>query len=722
MSGSEALSHIANELVDELGPPHAVRHNYAYPIFPRDGSVVVRTLDAAVFTSPSPSVGTALCALTTTDAGNRSQRLDEVGYFGGPLAILECGESLTAYRFDAPRIATEIESVPTERAVPWVRETLAREAAAASQLELPLSEGRDILITEARRGLYKVASQLIASFQNAGHESPAAAFEAAIQAIRIELFGEPVENKSLSELVRPHRDALRFPHVPLEAVAELYENLGLEARHRKQHGIAYTPAWIADHLIGRLPSTAFLVRPAVDPACGSGTFLVAYLDRLVAERARRRATTGPTDLVQAIAGMDIDPVALATSRLTLDLFAQRLGYGVQDWRLSGSDATTYSLPAAVLIGNLPFGYRSHKGREDISSVILERWLSDQEQTLESLALLLPDSFAYASAGTGRARATLRKRFRIDELLELPEEVFDHTAAATLAVVANKGQGATPVVRRIRSRDLPAFRITGIPSRSFVTKLPYEFADPWMLTPFFTVLEHAESRMDTTLGELAEMRLGYQPYGTDATFATSGSSGPVVLEEPSVFMALAHADHAPLRRLTSPPSKLRRTGPAALYHRPKIIIRATTNRHQVARLAALPDDQGLWFSDKFIGIWPREHAPPLLGIAAYLQTAFCELWLSANNPSRKLRVGGLGRLPIPPLPRDWWDRAASLASPNRTVVNPRWRPSTPTLLEHGSPVEEWDWFEHVVAVAFGTTTSELAAVVEHLIEQLNVGQG
>jgi len=307
-------------------------------------------------------------------------------------------------------------------------------------------------------------------------------------------------------------------------------------------------------------------------------------------------------------------------------------------------------------------------------------------------------------------------------LELPEDVFEHTAAATLGIVANKGRGSTPVVRRIRARDLPAFRITGIPSKSFVSQLPYASADPWVLTPFFSVLERAEARKEATLGAVGQMRLGFQAYGTDATFATSGSFGPVVLDDPSVFMACAHEDHAPLQRLTSPPSMLRRTGPIRLYGCPKLVIRATTNRQQRARLASLPDEQGLWFSDKFIGIWLSDDAPPLLGIAAYLQTAFCELWLSANNPSRKLRVGGLARLPIPPLPRDWWDRAASLVRPNRTVTSPRWATSAPSLLDTGASLDEWDWFERVVAVAFGITTSELAAVEQHLVDQLTVGRG
>ena len=720
MPPSQVLSRLADELVDELGPPHSAQRDYRFPIFQGDGSLAVRSVDAAVFTTPSPSVSTALCALASTNGLGTNERLEELGYFGSPLAVIESGDSLTAYRFLAPRVPAQIESVNADQASSWVRNTLAREASAASQLELPLSESRDVLVSETRRGLTAIVSSLIVDLLETGLASPAAAFEAAIGAIRAELFGDPPASEVLLDLVRPHRDALRFPHVPLEAVAELYETLGIETRDRRERGIAYTPAWIAEHLVSRLPSTAFSVRPAVDPTCGSGTFLVAYLDRLVAERALRRSQTSPQDLVESIVGVDIDPVALATSRLTLDLFAQRLGHPPQSWSLHSSDATTTSISASVLVGNLPFGYRSHKGRDDISSVILRRWLTD-EDALQSLAVLLPDSFAYARGETAKARADLRSRFRLDELIELPEEVFERPLA-TLAVIANRGSGGAPIVRQVRRRDLGAFRISGIPRRSFVTQLPPILADPWTLTPFFSVLEQATVRAATVLGEATKIHIGLQAYGTDASFDERGKDGPRVLENPASFMAVRHPDENQLRSLLSNAAALRRTGPIDLYSQPKLIIRATTNRHQIARLAALPDPDGLWFTDKFIGIWPTAEAPPLCGIAAYLQTAFCELWLATNNPSRKLRIGTLQRLPLPALPADWWDRAAKLGSPGCTVVNPRWSNGTSTLLDDGlTDLDEWLWFEHVVGIAFGMNTTQLTDLEEYLREYLTVGR-
>jgi hypothetical protein len=144
---------------------------------------------------------------------------------------------------------------------------------------------------------------------------------------------------------------------------------------------------------------------------------------------------------------------------------------------------------------------------------------------------------------------------------------------------------------------------------------------------------------------------------------------------------------------------------------------------VARLAAIPDEQGLWFTDKFIGVWPHSDAPSVRSLAAYLQTTLPELWLAASNPSRKLRVGTLAMLPIPSLPPDWWQRAGRLAAPDHTTVSPRWTRRAPTLLEGDDGVtdDDWGWFEQVVALAFGASTAQLTAIEQYLDKHLTVGR-
>src|SRR5205814_1578378 len=101
------------------------------------------------------------------------------------------------------------------------------------------------------------------------------------------------------------------------------------------------------------------------------------------------------------------------------------------WDLSVADATTASTASDWLVGNLPFGYRTYQGQQDLSSVILAH-LHDSNQGLRALSLIVPDSLAYAASG-GSARKLLRSHYSIQEVTRLPERVFGTSGAATMVV-------------------------------------------------------------------------------------------------------------------------------------------------------------------------------------------------------------------------------------------------------------------------------------------------
>jgi predicted nucleic acid-binding protein len=132
------------------------------------------------------------------------------------------------------------------------------------------------------------------------------------------------------------------------------------------------------------------------------------------------------DLSATIAGVDVDPVAIEAARLCLDLFGDRLCLGRVHWDLKATDSTHYETPARTLIGNLPFGYRTYRGKMDVSSVILEHWLRARSD-VEYLCILLPSSLAYAEKSAA-AREMVRSRFRVEELILLDKtDALNETA-------------------------------------------------------------------------------------------------------------------------------------------------------------------------------------------------------------------------------------------------------------------------------------------------------
>ena len=125
----------------------------------------------------------------------------------------------------------------------------------------------------------------------------------------------------------------------------LYQSL-IPTDVRHDLGEYYTPRWLAEWTLDEAGYTGRPGRRLLDPACGSGTFLVEAI-----RRARRRAGDSDSaqnaiaaDLVDNIIGFDINPLAVLAARVNIVL---ALGDGID--ALSTFDVSVYccdSLPAA----------------------------------------------------------------------------------------------------------------------------------------------------------------------------------------------------------------------------------------------------------------------------------------------------------------------------------------------------------------------------------------
>ncbi len=115
-------------------------------------------------------------------------------------------------------------------------------------------------------------------------------------------------DKSLQRLIL-RVNAYDFSGLSEEVVGDIYQNF-LPPQKRKRLGEFYTPKHVVDYI---LKETA-LALPGdypklLDPACGSGTFLIRYLHYLEEDSRRRRVKLDPADVAKAIWGFDINPFA-----------------------------------------------------------------------------------------------------------------------------------------------------------------------------------------------------------------------------------------------------------------------------------------------------------------------------------------------------------------------------------------------------------------------------
>lgn len=120
--------------------------------------------------------------------------------------------------------------------------------------------------------------------------------------------------------------AYDFAHIPIETLSVVYEQFMHDEGTAKQKGAFYTPVPLIDFMVAELQAT----RPlrdgmrVLDPACGSGAFLVQCYRTLVeAKRQELGSLPSPVELrrllIEHIYGVDSDGEACRVAGLSLSL-------------------------------------------------------------------------------------------------------------------------------------------------------------------------------------------------------------------------------------------------------------------------------------------------------------------------------------------------------------------------------------------------------------------
>ncbi len=164
------------------------------------------------------------------------------------------------------------------------------------------------------------------------------------------------------------RIATGSPAVGNDLLGQLYQEL-FPRPLRHKLGEYYTPDWLVEHVLEAVGYTGQPGRRLLDPACGSGTFLLAAIRRL---RARHETSGEPSELdqgelcrriLQNVAGYDLNPLAVMTARANClialgDLLphAGRVEIPVRqcDSILDASPLTDRQQPFDYVVGNPPW--------------------------------------------------------------------------------------------------------------------------------------------------------------------------------------------------------------------------------------------------------------------------------------------------------------------------------------------------------------------------------
>jgi hypothetical protein len=106
------------------------------------------------------------------------------------------------------------------------------------------------------------------------------------------------------------------PEWTMDLLKKLYE-LIVPKKLRHDLGEYYTPDWLALHLIQKSGYTGIPTTRMLDPACGSGTFLIQAIqmakDSLASQKEIEMAKVGQ-DILNNIVGFDLNPLAVLAAR------------------------------------------------------------------------------------------------------------------------------------------------------------------------------------------------------------------------------------------------------------------------------------------------------------------------------------------------------------------------------------------------------------------------
>lgn len=191
-----------------------------------------------------------------------------------------------------------------------------------------------------------------------------------------------------------------FKYIPIELISAVYDRfLGEREAERREQGAYYTPMFLADTVISQvwdtLPTAIRDKGSFLDPACGSGVFLVRSFQRLCEHwRETRKSPTIRWDSLRAILsrlhGWDINGSAIRVAVFSLYValleevsppdIRQLIKQGkilpeLWDKTLCARDffdATPADNSFDVIIGNPPWTSRRGPGRSSIKWCIKER--------------------------------------------------------------------------------------------------------------------------------------------------------------------------------------------------------------------------------------------------------------------------------------------------------------------------------------------------------------
>lgn len=495
--------------------------------------------------------------------------------------------------------------------------------------------------------------------------------------------------------------------VRVEVLGHAYEQC-LVARSRKAGGVYYTPTAIVrrlvDHTVGALLAADPKREPAslrvLDPACGTGAFLVGAYDRLLAAQRRYlrvdRLSLGERRriLESCLFGVDLDAHALEVARACLylrmiegedhqlDLFGGAPPEDIAvDLRARNSlDEGAIDGAFDVVIGNPPWGQKAVEVNDAVKASVRARFPSargifDWFRPFVELGVELTAPGGYF--GMVLPDIVLLKNYEPTRRL-----LLDQLSLTDIEWLGMAFSGATIDAVTIAGRRAPAtdgHRVHVIVNDPAAPLDHHQVQADYARNPRCTLNLHLTGAKRDVLRALDESAtLGHYFEAHEGIHSGNIRAELFVderVDDSCRELLFGRDELRPYTlswagkwvRLSAVPERRTREryaniGRPEWYERPKVVVRRTGDR-----ITAAVDEHGRFASNNFFVIVPRpDHELSLHGLCAVLNSAFATWWFRTVEPRKgrafaEVKIKHLMALPVPAAARSAaWATLAELA--------------------------------------------------------------
>jgi N-6 DNA Methylase len=463
---------------------------------------------------------------------------------------------------------------------------------------------------------------------------------------------------SFGRLVADLGTNINFASLEPSMVSDVYEQALVTKFVRRKRGTFYTPPQLAHQILNVIPFEHLepTKRTVLDPACGSGTMLLAAANRL------SQLQSDPVDssiwhryLISHLRGYDDDALATEITKLCLLMSAMPIG---NSWQVDTVDTLNIQLMPSdrpsIIVSNPPWQGQRHPER---ANVFLS-WMLANLAPEGFLACVVPLSWINKEKSR-KAREALLQDADLLEVWRLPASVF-HSTASTIApavIVAQKhGKGHyhrhTSLVKTVRDRSTGTFLKSGHADESYLVE---PASDGHRLThgPLSRELSGLENFIPMEQANqvwIGRPQLSGRPKRSkhDATHYELGS-----LRHLRPFGMPKIEDLRPVRY---PDDYNRSRASDEIVRAHKVVV---DGKHFSAddpwRLTVGYDDHGLSLREMFFAVIPDPQWPPWSHLTEWLR--YCTLmailgsglascWMDENEPTRNISIQRIKSFPMP----------------------------------------------------------------------------